>query len=77
MTVARATTLVRLPYVLQTLVAVLILQKANCDHELPSYTCIKPGAVERTKPPDIFIQKEKNIAKRNKWANVRRLAQNW
>lgn len=53
------------------------LQKANCDHKLPSYTCITPGAVERTKLPDIFIQKEKNIAKRNKWANERRLAQNW
>lgn len=74
MTVARATTLVRLPYVLQTLVAVLIFKKLIVT---TNYHRIPPGAVERTKLPDIFTQKEKNIAKRNKWANVRRLAQNW
>lgn len=32
---------------------------------------------ESTKPPDIYIQKEKNIAKRNKLADVKRYAQNW
>lgn len=56
------------------------LQKANCDHKLPLYTCITPGVLyknESTKPPDINIQKEKNIAKRNKWADVKRFAQNW
>lgn len=56
------------------------LQKANYDHKLPLYTCITPGALyknESTKPPDFYIQKEKNIAKRNKLADVKRFTQNW